>query len=170
MSSNTGCYPTCSHNKVDTAGTPIIESKTMSESNKVSNIAIDCGINMLKPEDILQIDGSNFQTLEHQLQLIFNAYLQDPLYLQRGNISDGKHKRFCCAILLSLVLDPIQDSIITMWPCHAMYTWLKNHYFVMTRTSQGVSFNKLMSLELKDGEAPSSLVLRLNKALIELKN
>ncbi|MBW0521052.1 hypothetical protein O181_060767 [Austropuccinia psidii MF-1] len=170
MSSDTGCYPTCLHNKVDTAGTPMIKSKTMSESNKDSDIAIDCGINMLKPEHILQINGSNFQTWEWKLQLIFNTYLQDPLYLQQGNVSDSKHKHFCHAILLSLVPDPTQDSIITMRPFHTMYTWLKNHYFVMTRTSQCVAFNKLMSLKLKDSEAPSSLVLQLNEALMELKN
>ncbi|MBW0497544.1 hypothetical protein O181_037259, partial [Austropuccinia psidii MF-1] len=37
-------------------------------------------------------------------------------------------------------------------------------------TSQCVAFNRLMSIELKDGKAPFSLVLQLNEALIELKN
>ncbi|MBW0535514.1 hypothetical protein O181_075229 [Austropuccinia psidii MF-1] len=158
------------HNKADITSTLTIKVKTMSESHKDGNKAIDRGINMLKPKHILRIHGSNFQTWEQQLRLIFNTYLQDPLYLQWGDISDNKYKCFCRAILLSLVPAPIQDSIITMRPCHAMYTWLKNHYFVMTRTSQCVAFNRLMLIELREGEVPSSLVLRLNKALIELKN
>ncbi|MBW0531620.1 hypothetical protein O181_071335 [Austropuccinia psidii MF-1] len=170
MSGDIGRYPTRSHNKTDTASASTIESKTMPELNKDSEIAIDRGINMLKAEHILQIDGSNFQIWERRLRLIFDTYLEDPLYLQQGDISDGKNERFCRAILLSSVPDPIQDKIITMRPCHSMYTWLKNHYFVMTRTSQCGAFNKLMSIELKEGEAPLSLVLRLNEALIELQN
>ncbi|MBW0496924.1 hypothetical protein O181_036639 [Austropuccinia psidii MF-1] len=170
MSNDIGRYSTRSHNKTDAASTSMVETKTMSEPNKDSKIAIDRGISMLKPEHILRIDGSNFQTWERRLRLIFDTYLEDPLYLQRDDISDGKHERFCRAILLSSVPDPIQDNIITMRPCHTIYTWLKNHYFVMTRTSQCIAFNNLMSIELKEGEAPSSLVLRLNEALMELKN
>ncbi|MBW0485390.1 hypothetical protein O181_025105 [Austropuccinia psidii MF-1] len=125
-----------SHNKPDITSTLQEGDKSMPETNKDGDVAIDCGINMIKPEHILRIDGSNFQSWE---------------------------RRFS-------VPDPIQDSIITMRPCHTMYMWLKNHYFVMTRTSQCIAFNRLMSIELKDSEAPSSLVLRLNEALIELKN
>ncbi|MBW0476803.1 hypothetical protein O181_016518 [Austropuccinia psidii MF-1] len=169
MSSDTIRYTTRSHNKPDITSTLQEGDKSMPETNKDGDVAIDRGINMIKPEHILRIDGSNFQSWERRLRLIFDTYLQDPLYLQRGDVSDTKHERFCRAILLSSVPDPIQDSIITMRPCHAMYTWLKNHYFVMTRTSQCVAFNRLMSIELNDGEAPSSLVLRLNEALIELK-
>ncbi|MBW0489460.1 hypothetical protein O181_029175 [Austropuccinia psidii MF-1] len=170
MSSDTIRYTTHSHNKPDITSTLQEGDKSMPETNKDGDIAIDRGINMIKPKHILRIDGSNFQSWERRLRLIFDTYLQDPLYLQRGDVSDNKHERFCRAILLSSVPDPIQDSIITMRPCHTMYTWLKNHYFVMTRTSQCVAFNRLMSIELKDGKAPSSLVLQLNEALIELNN
>ncbi|MBW0466269.1 hypothetical protein O181_005984 [Austropuccinia psidii MF-1] len=170
MSNDIGRYSTRSHNKSEVAHTPLNEEKTMSESNKDADIAIDRGINMLKPEHILRIDGSNFQAWEQRLRLIFDTYLQNPLYLQQSDICDNKHERFCRAILLSSVPDPIQDSIITMRPCHVMYTWLRNHYFVMTRTSQCIAFNKLMTIELRENEAPSSLVLRLNEALMELKN
>ncbi|MBW0485619.1 hypothetical protein O181_025334 [Austropuccinia psidii MF-1] len=85
-------------------------------------------------------------------------------------IGDEKHERFCRAVLLSLVQDSIQDNIITIRPCHAIYTWLKHHYFTITRSSQCVAFNKLLSIEIRDDKAPSSLVMRMNEALTEFKN
>ncbi|MBW0476558.1 hypothetical protein O181_016273 [Austropuccinia psidii MF-1] len=94
----------------------------------------------------------------------------NPLYLQSGYVGDEKHERFCRAVLLSLVPDSIQDSIITICPCHAIYTWLKHHYFATTRSSQCVAFNKLLSIEIRDNESPSSLIMRMNEALTDFKN
>ncbi|MBW0540912.1 hypothetical protein O181_080627, partial [Austropuccinia psidii MF-1] len=83
---------------------------------------------------------------------------------------DEKHERFCRAVLLSSVPDSIQDNIITICPCHEIYTWLKHHYFAITRSSQCVAFNKLLSIEIRDNKASSSLVMRMNEALTEFKN
>ncbi|MBW0468164.1 hypothetical protein O181_007879 [Austropuccinia psidii MF-1] len=146
------------------------EAKNLPELTRDVDMVIDKGISMLKQEHILRGDGSNFQMWERRLRLIFDSYLQDPLYLQSGYVGDEKHERFCRAILLSSVPDSIQDSIITIRPCHAIYTWLKHHYFATTRSSQCVAFNKLLSIELQDDEAPSSLVMRMNEALTGFKN
>ncbi|MBW0508421.1 hypothetical protein O181_048136 [Austropuccinia psidii MF-1] len=141
------------------------DSKPQNESTKEADMAINHGINTLKPKHILRIDGSNFQLWEWRLCFIINSYLQNSLYLQNGVVGNEKHEQFCHAILLNSMPNSIQDSIITIWPCHAIYAWLKSHYFVTIRSSQCVAFNKL-----QDDKAPSSLVMHLNKDLAKFKN
>ncbi|MBW0466908.1 hypothetical protein O181_006623 [Austropuccinia psidii MF-1] len=141
------------------------DSEPLHESRKETDMTIHCRINKLKPKHIFHMNGCNSQSWEQWLCLIFDSYLQDALYLQKGMVGNDKHERFFPAILLSSVPDSIQDSIITIQTCHVIYAWLKMHYVVMTRSSQCVAFNKL-----QDDEAPSSLVRQLDKALTELKN
>ncbi|MBW0553883.1 hypothetical protein O181_093598 [Austropuccinia psidii MF-1] len=80
-------------------------------------LIIDQGISMIKQEYVLCVDGSNFPTWERRLRLIFDNYLQDPMYLQQGKLGDDRTKCICCAILLSSLPDCIQDSVITLRPC-----------------------------------------------------
>ncbi|MBW0487178.1 hypothetical protein O181_026893 [Austropuccinia psidii MF-1] len=146
------------------------EAKNLPELTRDVDMVINKGIGMLKQEHILRVDGSNFQTWEQRLRLIFDSYLQDPLYLQSGYVGDKKHEQFCRAVLLSSVLDSIQENIVTIRPCHAIYTWLKNHYFATPRSSQCVAFNKLLSIEIRNDKAPSSPVMQMNEALAQFKN
>ncbi|MBW0509227.1 hypothetical protein O181_048942 [Austropuccinia psidii MF-1] len=87
---------------------------------------------LIKQEHVLCVDGLNFPTWEQWLQPIFENYLQDPMYLQQGELGDDRTERICRAILLSYLPDCIQDSVITLRPCSAIYDWLKRHYFIIT--------------------------------------
>ncbi|MBW0484103.1 hypothetical protein O181_023818 [Austropuccinia psidii MF-1] len=81
---------------------------------------IDQGINMIKNEHLLCIDDSNFPTWEHRLQLIFDNYLQDPMYLQQSILGKDRTEHIFHDILLSSFPDSIKDSIITLRPCSAI--------------------------------------------------
>ncbi|MBW0481398.1 hypothetical protein O181_021113 [Austropuccinia psidii MF-1] len=89
---------------------------------------------------------------------------------QEHILRDDRTERICRAILLSSLPDCIQDRVITLRPCSAIYGWLKSHYFIVTRSTQCASFDKLFSIEINNNEPPSSLVMRLNEALTEFKN
>ncbi|MBW0498791.1 hypothetical protein O181_038506 [Austropuccinia psidii MF-1] len=92
------------------------------------------------------------------------------MYLQQGELGEDRTKRICCAILLSSLPDCIQDSVITLRLCLAIYGWLKSHYFIVTWSTQCASFNKLFSIKINNDKPPLSLVMRRKEALTELKN
>ncbi|MBW0519129.1 hypothetical protein O181_058844 [Austropuccinia psidii MF-1] len=171
MTQDSARYSTHSQTKLqENPARNMTDTKNLLELTRDVDMLIEKGFGMLKQEHILRVDSSNFQAWERRLRLIFDSYLKDPLYLQSGYVGDKKHERFCRAVLLSLVPDSIQDSIITIRPCHAIYTWLKHHYFATTRSSQCVAFNKLLSIEIHDDKAPSSLIMQMNEALTDFKN
>ncbi|MBW0487800.1 hypothetical protein O181_027515 [Austropuccinia psidii MF-1] len=144
MSSNpdSGCYPTQSQQKMtlEQADT-LAPGASPPEYARDIGLIIDWSISMIKQEHVL-----------------------------RGELGDDRNKHICCAILLSSLPDFIQDSVITLRPCSAIYGWLKRNYFIITQSTQCASFNKLFSIEINNDKAPSSLVMRLNEALTEFKN
>ncbi|MBW0523564.1 hypothetical protein O181_063279 [Austropuccinia psidii MF-1] len=109
----------------------------------------------IKEDMKLKEDGSNFDTWEENMAMLLDNYL---------STADGMNafdERICLSLLIHLVLDTICKKIIKLRLCSAIYSYLKNHYHILTRASQVRTWKELLSTQMKDGESTTALVDRV---------
>ncbi|MBW0545625.1 hypothetical protein O181_085340 [Austropuccinia psidii MF-1] len=118
----------------------------------------------IKEDMKLKEDGLNFVTWEDNMAMLLDDYL---------STTDGTNvfnEKICQSLLIHLVSDTICKKIIKLQPRSAIYSYLKNHYHILTRASQVLTWQELLSTQMKDGESTTALVDRILTRVRGYKN
>ncbi|MBW0477744.1 hypothetical protein O181_017459, partial [Austropuccinia psidii MF-1] len=115
----------------------------------------------IKEDMKLKEDGSNFVTWEDSMAMVLDDFVDDADYLSTQDGTNAFNEKICRSLLIHSVSETIRKKIIKLRPCSAIYSYLKNHYHILTRASQVLTWQELLSTQMKDGESTTALVDRI---------
>ncbi|MBW0503499.1 hypothetical protein O181_043214 [Austropuccinia psidii MF-1] len=124
----------------------------------------------IKEDMKLKEDGSNFVTWEDNMAMLLDDFIDDADYLSTTDGTNIFDEKICRSLLIHLVSNTICEKIIKLRPCSTIYSYLKNHYHILTQASQVLTWQELLSTQMKDGESTMALVDRILTRVRGYKN
>ncbi|MBW0574813.1 hypothetical protein O181_114528 [Austropuccinia psidii MF-1] len=115
----------------------------------------------IKEDMKLKGDGSNFVTWEDNMAMLLDNFIDNANYLSTTYGMNVFDEKICRYLLIHSVSDTIRKKIIKLRPCSAIYSYLKNHYHILTQASKVLTWQELLSTQMKDGESTTALVDRI---------